>query len=224
MVLANAAVMQLRSTLSRTLMTLLPIGLLAPGCSSEQLSSKGQAITCSTDPTTGAVVRCEPGAGTGLGSGSATCQDIDDDGDGEPHDEGEDDPSQSASASETEGEDHDRDHDGIPDDRDCDQRPGEDGERDGLPYDVRPQLQATVRPVIDAFAAAGTQPAAILSVELDGGSWRLTELQAGTAFVVTQADCDHVGNRSVGRDRVIVTWRNADQSVRSDHLDIRYCQ
>jgi hypothetical protein len=42
--------------------------------------------------------------------------------------------------------------------------------------------------------------------------------------VVTQADCDHAGNRAAGRDRVVVTWKNADQSEGSDHLDIRYCK
>ena len=42
-------------------------------------------------------------------------------------------------------------------------------------------------------------------------------------FVVTQADCDHVGNRDVGRDRAIVTWRNHDNTEDSDHIDLRYC-
>jgi hypothetical protein len=72
--------MQLRSTLSWTLMALLPVGVLAPGCS-EQLASKGQLITCTTDPGTDVILRCEPGDG----AGSNTCQDIDEDGDGEPH-------------------------------------------------------------------------------------------------------------------------------------------
>jgi hypothetical protein len=48
-------------------------------------------------------------------------------------------------------------------------------------------------------------------------------LQAGTAFTVTQADCDHAGNRDKGRDRVFVTWKNTDQSQSTEHLDIRYC-
>lgn len=59
----------------------------------------------------------------------------------------------------------------------------------------------------------GIQLASIVSVTLDGGSWQLAELQAGTAFTVT-----------AGRDRVIVTWTLADASVHSDHLDIRYCK
>ena len=86
-----------------------------------------------------------------------------------------------------------------------------------------PALGATVRPIFDAFAEEGAQPASIVSVTLDGGSWRLTELQAGTPFTVTSADCDHAGNRATGRDRVVVTWTNTDGSTRSDHLDIRYC-
>ena len=87
------------------------------------------------------------------------------------------------------------------------------------------QLGNTTTPIADAFAEKGAQPAAIVSVTMDGGgSWRLAELQAGTSFVVTQADCDHDGNRDTGRDRVIVTWSNTDGSTDSDHLDIRYCE
>jgi hypothetical protein len=209
--------MQLRSTLSLTLLALLPIA----ACSSEQLASKGQMISCTTDPTTGAIGRCAPvdGTGDGSGSGSGACQDIDEDGDGEPHDDGDDHPVSTLVGDDDHG--GDRDHDGIPDDRDCDEHPGEDGERGNLPYDVRPELGATTRPIIDAFAASGGQPAELVSIE--GSSWRQAELQAGTAFVVTQADCDHAGNRDTGRDRVIVTWKNADHSTSSDHLDIRYC-
>jgi len=222
--------MQLRSRLSWTLLALLPIGALAPACSSTHVGTTGQAITCDTDPTTGTIVRCGAGAGSGsgTGSGSSTCQDIDEDGDGEPHDQGDDrgvdDPDHDRGDDTGSHATGDRDGDGIPDDRDCDERPGEDGARDGLPYDVRPQLQATVRPIIDAFAEQGSQPAAIVSVAMDGSTWRLAELQAGTAFVVTQADCDHAGNRGTGRDRVIVTWQTADQVEHADHLDIRYCK
>jgi hypothetical protein len=32
---------------------------------------------------------------------------------------------------------------------------------------------------------------------MEGGDWRLAGLQAGSAFVVDQGDCDHVGNRDV---------------------------
>jgi hypothetical protein len=208
--------MQIRSPLALLLVAFLPAGVLAPGCSSDATAVKGQLITCTTDPGTGVVLRCAPGDGDG--SGANTCQDVDQDGDGDPHDEaGDDRPHSSGDA----GEDHD--DDGISDDRDCDEHEGEDGMRDGLPYDVRPRLGATTRPVIDAFTARGGQPAEIVSIAMDGGSWRLAELQAGTAFVVTQADCDHAGNREAGRDRVVVTWKNADQTQGTDHLDIRYC-
>lgn len=200
-------------------MALLPVGVLGAGCSSNNLATKGQLITCTTDPGTGEILRCAPG-GDGSGSGSNTCQDVDEDGDGEPHDQGDDDH---AGANATGDDSGDRDHDGIPDDRDCDERPGEDGDRGGLPYDIRPKLGSTTRPILDAFAARSGQPPPIVSVTMDGGTWRLTELQAGTAFVVTQDDCNHAGNRGTGRDRVVVTWTNADQTQTSDHLDIRYC-
>jgi hypothetical protein len=224
--------MMFRNQLSLTLMALLPVGVLAPACSSSShVASAGQMITCNTDPTTGAILRCEPGtgSGSGAGSGSSTCQDMDEDGDGEPHDEGDDGGADQNHDQNDDKGGHDsatgdRDGDGIPDDRDCDEHAGEDGDRQGgLPYDVRPQLGATTAPVIDAFTAGGGQPAQIVSVALDGSTWRLAELQAGTSFVVTQDDCNHVGNRGPGRDRVIVTWKTADQAQHSDHLDIRYC-
>ena len=218
--------MQLRSTLSLTLMAVLPLGVLASGCSSEHTSTAGQMITCTTDPGTGAVLRCEPGTGSGSGSGSNTCQDVDEDGDGQPHDQGDDSDHTGTASADHGGSDDsgkDSDGDGIPDDRDCDQRAGEDGMRTALPYDIRPQLGTTTRPVLDAFAERGGTPPQIVSVTMEGGTWRLTELQAGTAFTVTQADCDHAGNRATGRDRVVVTWTNADQTQSTDHLDIRYC-
>lgn len=206
-------------SLSILISTLLPLALV-PACSSSDAptASKGQMITCTTDPSTGVIVRCDPGTGSGSG-GAGTCTDIDEDGDGEPHD--------AAPAVSREAQPDDDDGDGIPDEEDCDHHPGEDDDGGSsevkLPYDVKPQLGATVQPILDAFAAEGAQPASIDSVTLDGGSWRLAELQAGTAFVVSDADCTHVGNRDVGRDRVVVTWTNADGSRQSDHLDIRYC-
>ena len=215
--------MQLRTTLSLSLMALLPFGVLASGCSSEHTSTAGQMITYTTDPGTGAVLRCEPGAG----SGSNTCQDVDEDGDGEPHDQGDDnDHTVTASADHGGSDDSgkDSDGDGIPDDRDCDRHAGEDGMRTALPYDVRPQLGKTTSPVLDAFAERGGTAPQIVSVMMGDDTWRLTEPQAGTAFTVTQADCDHGGNRATGRDRVVVTWKNADQSQSTDHLDIRYCK
>ncbi|HMG52802.1 MAG TPA: hypothetical protein VK601_04965 [Kofleriaceae bacterium] len=203
-------------------MALLPLGALAPACSSERTGIKGQLITCTTDPGTGVILRCQPGAG----SGSNTCQDVDADGDGDPHDEaGDDNPhGSSVDGGGHDGESEDHDGDGVEDDHDCDEHAGEDGMRDGLPYDVRPALGAMTRPIVDAFTARGTQPAEIVSIAMTGGSWRLTELQSGAAFAVSQEDCNHAGNRDTGRDRVVVTWKNADQSTTSDHLDIRYCK
>jgi len=219
------------------------VSALAPGCA-DTTSTKAQQITCSTDPVTGAVLECVPGTGTGSGGGTGgganTCRDIDEDGDGEPHDEGDDDSQASSDSSssfapkdgsddsaETETEtETDSDHDGISDSEDCDEHHGEDDDASAdLPYDIRPQLGATTTPIADAFASKGVAPAAIVSVTMDGGSWRLAELQAGTSFVVTQADCDHVGNRDIGRDRVFVTWTDTLGGVsQTDHLDIRYCK
>lgn len=119
--------------------------------------------------------------------------------------------------------DDDSDSDGDDDDGTDD---GDEADEVDLPYDIKMALGETYTPIADAFAEKGAQPAAIVSVEMDGGGdgWRLGELQAGTAFVITQEDCDHEGNRDVGRDRVIVTWQTADGSTESDHLDLRYCE
>jgi hypothetical protein len=219
------------------LATLLPIGALAPACTSSGLSSKGQEITCTTDPGTGAIASCSPGGGSG---GSNECHDIDEDGDGEPHDEagsGSDDSGHhggsgsviapGGGSDDGSGSGSDSDGDGIPDGEDCDHHHGEDDDAgDELPYDVRPALGSTAQPIQDAFAEkGGGQPAEIVSVTMEGGTWRLTELQAGTAFLVEQDDCDHTGNRDIGRDRVFVTWRDTAAAVtQTDHLDIRYCK
>lgn len=210
-------------SLSLLLITIVPVGALAPACTSDTTGSAGQTITCTTDPGTGVVLRCEPGDQ----QGDHTCTDVDEDGDGEPHDVP---PGPAKRADDGASHDGDDDDDGIPDDQDCDHQPGEDdcdgddGSDVDLPYDIAPQLGETVRPIIDAFAAEGAQPASIDAVSLDGGGWRLAELQAGTAFTVTADDCAHTGNRDLGRDRVIVSWTNADGSTHADHLDIRYCK
>ncbi|MFT3700716.1 MAG: hypothetical protein QM831_46655 [Kofleriaceae bacterium] len=210
-------------------------GLFVAACtSSSGTSSTGQMITCQTDPNTGVITRCEPGDGSGSGS----CHDIDEDGDGDPHDSTDsgshdsfaapDGGSDDGSGSDDHGggTEGDSDGDGIPDSDDCDNHHGEDDDAgDELPYDVRPALGATTQPIQEAFAAKGGQPAQIDSITMDGGTWRLTELQAGTAFLVTEDDCNHVGNRDVGRDRVVVTWEDTVGGVsQSDHLDIRYCK
>jgi hypothetical protein len=200
--------------------------LFLGACTASDLSSTSQKITCATDPGTGVILSCQPGDG----GGSNTCTDIDEDGDGEPHDEVADDSGHHSSfdgsddGSDDQSGDADDDGDGIDNHDDCDGHPGEDhgGGSIDLPYDVRPGLGATTTPIADAFAEKGAQPTAILSVT--GATWRLAELQAGTAFAVTDADCSHAGNRDVGRDRVVVRWSNADGSVQADHLDIRYCK
>jgi hypothetical protein len=91
-----------------------------------------------------------------------------------------------------------------------------------LPYDAKLPLGSSFR-LSNAFYEKGSLPAQILSVTMSGGSWRLTELKADTVFAVTQADCQHEGNRSTGRDRIEVTWKNHDGSTETDHLDMRYC-
>lgn len=211
--------MTISKSFSVVLIALLPVAALAPACS-EKLGTKGQLITCTTDPDSGVITRCEPGDG---GGGSDSCQDIDEDGNGIPREADDTDCDTDSDG------DSDSDSDGIPDVEDCDEQPGEDecedeGEAD-LPYDVRPKLGDTTRPIVDAFAEENSGPSpAILKITFDGGgSWRRAELEAGTAFVVTQADCDHSGNRDTGRDRVFITWRNANGSTSTDHLDIRYC-
>jgi hypothetical protein len=216
-----SSTIRVRRHFAFALAALLPFGALGGCSSSDQTGTAGALITCTTDPGTGVILRCEPG-----GSGGS-CTDVDEDGDGDCHD----DPiviGSRAPDGADDGTDDDDDGDGVPNEEDCDERPGEDGDDGGaeakLPYDVKPQLGSSVTPILDAFAAEGVAPASIDSVTLDGGSWREAELQAGTPFTVTAADCNHAGNRDAGRDRVVVTWTNADGSSASDHLDIRYCE
>ena len=66
--------------LSITLVSAMPLGVLAPGCTSGKTSSVGQLISC-TDTGAG-VTNCHPIASGSAGSGSDTCEDIDEDGDG----------------------------------------------------------------------------------------------------------------------------------------------
>jgi hypothetical protein len=198
-------------------------------------STKGQLITCTTNPDSGVILSCEPGDDED-GDDDNSCQDIDEDGDGAPQDDdtGDDTLARTADGEDSDDEDgdgvadcddDDDDDDGIDDDEDCDEQEGGDGDEAELPYDVRMQEGESVTPIADAFAEKGSHPQAILSVEMDGGGtgWRLAELQAGATFTVSSTDCAHTGNRDIGRDRVIVTWRNASGAVESDHLDLRYC-
>ncbi|MDQ3369698.1 MAG: hypothetical protein M3680_30110 [Myxococcota bacterium] len=207
-------------SLSLVLLATLPLGVLA--CSSSE-STATQMISCSTDPDTGVILRCQP-AGDDDDRGADTCVDIDEDGDGTPHDE--------TSPVVYSGSAGDGDGDGIADLDDCDTQPGEDdgdpadGDDDDeadLPYNIELARGASVTPILDGFAQQGPQPAAILSITMAGSSWRLTELQAGVAFIVTDADCAHAGNRDVGRDRVVVTWRNSNGETETDHATLRYC-
>ncbi len=218
------------------LKTALLASFLVAACTTNS-STTGQAITCDTDPETGVVTRCEPSDGTPPGPGQ--CTDIDEDGDGDPDDDdgtpdqggdndddepgddnGGDDSSRVAPES---GSSRDSDDDGIEDEYDCDEQPGGDDDGAELPYAIKLELGQTTRPIYDAFALKGSQPAAILDVEIDDDGWRADELVNGTEFVVTQADCDHEGNRDIGRDRIFVTWQRTDGSTETDHLDIRYC-
>ena len=84
----------------------LAIALVAACSSSEQTSSQGQMISCTTDPGTGVILRCAPGDN---GGGENTCKDIDEDGDGEPHD---------TNTVFSSGDPDDDDGDGIPNDED----------------------------------------------------------------------------------------------------------
>lgn len=208
----------MRTNLTSFLVAVLPIALAA--CASESTSTKGQLITCETDPDTQVILSCHP-AEDGGGGGTHSCTDVDEDGDGEP---GDDNPMVLSHGGGDDDDSGDSDHDGVGDDDDCDEHPGEDGDDDGgvdLPYDIEMSLGTTYTPIADAFAEKGAQPAAILSVT--GATWRAAELTAGTPFAITQADCAHAGNRDTGRDRVIVKWQNADGSTDADHLDLRYC-
>ncbi|HUS33358.1 MAG TPA: hypothetical protein VMZ53_32875 [Kofleriaceae bacterium] len=222
------------------------LSTLVAACS-PNTSTKGQLITCTTDPDSGVIQSCQPGGDDD--DDDDTCQDIDEDGDGDPSDDDDDsatsdddtiartaDSGPGGDSSESDDDedddglsdcvDDDDDNDGIDDDDDCDEQEGEDGDESDLPYDVRMAEGQSVTPISDAFAEKGAQPQAVISVEMDGGGagWRLAELAAGATFTVTAADCGHAGNRDVGRDRVIVTWRNASGAVESDHLDLRYCE
>jgi hypothetical protein len=119
-------------------------------------------------------------------------------------------------------DDDDGENEGGGDDESCRTSAPRQAKSD-LPCDAKIPLGASYK-LSDSFLEKGPVPSAILSVTMEGGgTWHLAELQADTSFVVTQADCSHVGNRDAGRDRIVVTWRNADGSTDSDHLDLRSC-
>jgi hypothetical protein len=193
----------------------LALGFFTVACTPDT-STVGQRITCETDPDSGVILRCQPGEGDGSPD---TCEDVDEDGDGLPGDDFGD-----GTILRRTGTDDDKDGDGIPNAIDCDQQTGEDDDDADLPYNFDMRLGKTYRPIADAFAEKGGQPAEVLSIEMTGSTWRLAELLAGTAFTVDQADCDHAGNKDTGRDRIVLRWRNADGTVDSDHMTLRYCR
>lgn len=94
--------------------------------------------------------------------------------------------------------------------------------RADLPYNWNLSVGRTVR-LADAFLEKGAPAKAIVSVTMEGTPWHLTELQTGASITVTQADCDHEGNHGTGRDRIVLTWENADGSKETDHMTIRWC-
>jgi hypothetical protein len=120
--------------------------------------------------------------------------------------------------------DDDSDGDGLCDLDDDGRRddPGELEETSELPYDVRPQLGDDFS-IRDAFLERGPPPSQVLSIEMESGSWRLEELRDERPFEVMEDDCNHNGNRGPGRDRIFVSWLNADGTADIDHLDLRYC-
>ena len=118
-----------RRLLSLALVSVMPLGVLAPACSSSSnTSTRGQRITCTV--TASGMTNCRPSETTGSsGSGSNTCEDIDEDGDGTPHDI--DDDGQTMHGSTSGSATDDDDDDGIENEHDCDNRDGGDDDHDG---------------------------------------------------------------------------------------------
>lgn len=149
-------------------------------------------------------------------SGGGALDDRDDDGRADRHDDDDDDDGICDEDDFDDGnDDGGGDDDGGLDDDDR-------SSRADLPYHVDPALGVRFA-LADAFAEEGPQPAEVLSLEMPEVQWRLAELRAGTPFEVTRADCEHEGNSGRGRDRIYISWRNADGSVELDHFEIRYC-
>ena len=112
-------------TLVIALLAVVPVAGLAPGCSGDNLSTKGQLVTC--DPNGNCSPTDNPTPAPGM------CTDIDEDGDGEAHDATEaEDGHDSVSDTDDDNDgtpdtaDTDDDNDGIPDTADCDELPGGD--------------------------------------------------------------------------------------------------
>lgn len=121
--------------LSLVIVSAMPLGVLAPACSSTNTSTAGQRISCMV--TSAGATNCHPDASGSAGSGSDTCDDIDEDGDGSPHDVGEDHHDATGAPTGTQtgssAASDDDDGDGISNERDCDKRHG--GDDDGEEHD-----------------------------------------------------------------------------------------
>lgn len=138
-----------------------------------------------------------------------------------PSDEGGEDDGSAEDEGGSDGADEcgDDDHGEDGDDDDDD----DDNESD-LPYNWELELGDTVL-LEDAFLLEGPAPAEIVDVNMDewGGDWRLDELASGTPFEVTEEDCEHEGNKDVGKDRIEITWVHPDGTEETDHMTLRYC-
>ena len=117
-------------TLVIALFALVPVAGLAPGCSSESQSSKGQLITC--DKGGNCTPTEDPNPAPGM------CTDVDEDGDGTAHDADDTDDDGQADSADTDDDndgtadsaDSDDDNDGIADKDDCDEQEADDGSDD----------------------------------------------------------------------------------------------
>lgn len=105
----------------------------SPACSSEDTSSKGQLIECTT--TANGPTNCAPTDST-TPTGADKCVDVDEDGDGDDHDEMDEEDEHDGGTSEMDDDDDDDgtadeaddddDNDGVDDVDDCDEDAGGD--------------------------------------------------------------------------------------------------
>lgn len=109
--------------------------ILAPACTSDNLSTKGQLIECSV-AADGTTSNCHPTDQTETDDPSK-CIDRDEDGDDDPGDEADDDsekvshlvtPDDEDGDGTPDTEDDDDDDDGVPDSDDCDEEAGGDSD------------------------------------------------------------------------------------------------
>jgi hypothetical protein len=129
--------MKFAKSLALSLATLVPLALI-PGCS-DNVSSKGQLISCTT--TADGNLKCAPNDSADETPAPGTCTDVDEDGDGEAHDDDGDDHDDDGTENcddrdddndgSVDSQDDDDDNDGIPDEDDCDEHDGQDDDNDG---------------------------------------------------------------------------------------------